>query len=117
MNNYLILSLVLILGGCSNERTISNAKESTINTQELPLITRYIMGKADKNYFDAETRVAKRWNINLVHKMGGLMGQKKSSERLLIEKETIKSNAYYTKKFGNDWQKKFKKEVLAEKVK
>jgi hypothetical protein len=117
MNKILLTSLILIMGGCNSENNLSSLQGKEIEMKESPLITRYIMGKADKKYYDAEARVAKRWNINLEHKLGGLMGKEKSKERLLLEAQTLKANNYYSQKFGENWQEKFKKEVLEEKIK
>jgi len=118
MNRIFLLVVVSLLGACSSENSVKHSEGNHIDrNQKSPLITRHLMGKIDKRYYDAELRVAKRWGINLIQVMGGQMGQAKSPERLLAEKNNVKANAYYAQKFGADWQERFKIEILQERDK
>jgi len=113
MKKMLILVVGFLLTACSSEQGVT--KKGLAMSDEAPLITKHIMGKPNMHYFDAEKRVAKRWGINIKHQFGGcVVTPEKAKEKKAVEDKNQEAYLYYEKKFGKDWQTKFKEEVKEE---
>jgi len=115
MKNILFILAILSFGGCNSEQMKGDAVDIQRDIAS-PLLTKYIIGKPNMAYFDAEKVVALRWGINLKQVFAG------SKSRMEIEKESLKvktsnleADRFYDKKFGKDWKIKFKQEVEKEK--
>ena len=119
MKKMLIIVVGFFLIACSSEQGVTKKGFAmSSNSEESPLITKHIRGKPDMRYFEAEKRVAKRWGVNIKHQFGGCMvTPEKSKEQKAVEDKNKEAYLYYDKKFGKDWQTKFKEEVKEERGK
>lgn len=104
-----------LLSGCNTEQAMD---EDTSAISSYPLLTKYIVGKPNMIYFNAEKEVALRWGINLKHIfVGSKIRDEIEQGRLAVEESNIEANEFYNKKFGKDWEVKFQEEVEAQKSK
>ena len=116
MKKLLLIWIMTLFGGCNSEQAIADETSSNINS--LPLLTKYIIGKPNMAYFNAEKVVALRWGINLKHIFAGSRNRSEIERvRSEIESSNLEANNFYDKKFGDGWQARFKEEVLVQKSK
>jgi len=113
MKRFLFMGLVAFLSGCNSEQVVGEGVESSVDSS--PLLTKYIIGKPNMAYFDAEKDVALRWGINLKHIFAGSQNREEiDTKNLEIKDSNVEANRFYDEKFGKDWQIKFKEEVEKE---
>jgi len=110
MRNSLLFIIIFTFGGCNSEQVAKDSVSS--ESESSPLITKYIIGKPNMAYFNAEKVVASRWGINIKHIFSGCMrSREEDKKRADFESSNIEAYEFYDKKFGIDWKVKFKAEV------
>jgi len=116
MKNFMILLIVLSINGCTSTsvKKVKVTNEHNMSQTE-PTIVRYILGKPNMHYYNAEQSVAKRWGIHIEHIFAGCVITPEKTQKSFSAKENNKNAIqYYDKKFGKDWQIRFEKEVKEE---
>jgi hypothetical protein len=114
MKKILLIGMVLLMSGCNSEQVIKEGIGSVQTTS--PLLIKYIVGKPDMAYFNAEKRVATRWGLNLKHVFAGSKNRSEIERaRANVKASNLEADEFYDKKFGKNWKIRFKEEVYKEK--
>lgn len=111
---FLVFVFIFSFHGCAKAVT-QDENLTPFIPHNAPLLTKYILGKPDIRYFNAEKKVAKKWGINLKHIFAGcVITPERTQEREQVEANNKKANKYYEEKLGKSWEERFQKAVTQE---